>query len=91
MRRYMTSLLTKKDLETRFKLADTTVYRTLKACGLSTSRRTYTEEEIQTRFIPARRLFDAGHTANQVQEYFRLKPIPYDYQETPRKAIQHKP
>ena len=87
----MTSLLTKKDLEVRFGIADTTVYRTLKACGLSTSRRTYTEEEIQTRFIPARRLFDGGHTAIQVQEYFRLKPIPYDYQERPRQSIQHQP
>jgi len=87
----MTSLLTKKDLEARFKLADTTVYRTLKACGLSTSRRTYTEEEIQTRFIPARRLFDAGMTTEDVHTYFRLKPISYDYQERTRKAIQHKP
>jgi len=91
MRRYVTSLLTKKDLEVRFGIADTTVYRTLKACGLSTSRRTYTEEEIQTRFIPARRLFDGGHTAIQVQEYFRLKPIPYDHQERPRQSIQHQP
>jgi hypothetical protein len=87
----MTSLLTKKDLEARFQLADTTVYRTLKACGLSTAKRTYSEEEIQTRFIPARRLFDAGHRAIQVQEYFRLKPIPYDYQERTHQSIQHQP
>lgn len=72
----MTSFFTKKDLEKRFGLADTTVYRTLQSCGLSTARRTYSEAEIQTHFIPARRLFEAGFTAKDVQAYFRIKPIP---------------
>ncbi|MBE9082855.1 hypothetical protein IQ278_12095 [Tolypothrix sp. LEGE 11397] len=85
----MTSLLTKKDLEVRFGLADTTVYRTLQACGLSTSKKTYTPEEIEIRFVPARKLFDAGHTTEQVKEYFRLKQVTYDYQETNCRAIQH--
>lgn len=86
---YVTSLLTKKDLERRFNLADTTVYRTLKACGLATSRKTYTQAEIQNYFIPARRLFDAGCTTKQVKEYFSLKPANYDYQERPCHSIQH--
>lgn len=90
----MSSFLSKKDLERRFHLADTTVYRTLKACGLSTARRTYTEEEIATRFIPARKLFDAGMTTKEIQAYFSLKPIlsiPYDYQEGIRRTLQTKP
>ncbi|BAY08161.1 hypothetical protein [Calothrix sp. NIES-2098] len=37
---------TKKDLAQKFKIADTTVYRTLKACDLSTARRKYTVEEM---------------------------------------------
>lgn len=85
----MTYLLSKKDLEVRFGLSDTTVYRTLQACGLLTSKKTYTPEEIQDRFVPARRLFDAGHTTKQVQEYFCLKEATYDYQETNRRAIQN--
>jgi hypothetical protein len=87
----MTSLVTKKDLEARFNLADTTVYRTLKACGLSTKRRTYTQEEIQNRFIPARKLFEAGFTVNQVKEYFSLKAVNYAYEERVSKPIQLKP
>jgi hypothetical protein len=87
----MTCLLTKKDLERTYGLADTTVYRTLKVCGLSTTQRTYTQEEIQTRFIPARRLFDAGKTAAQVREYFRLRATSYDYEERACQPIQLKP
>ncbi|BAY08162.1 hypothetical protein [Calothrix sp. NIES-2098] len=61
---------TKKDLEREYKIADTTVYRTLKACGLSTARRKYTAEEITTRFKVARQLFAARHTVEEVAQYF---------------------
>ena len=90
MRLCMTSFFTKKDLEKQFGLADTTVYRTLKVCGLSTSRRSYSEEEIKTRFMTARQLYEAGLTSKQIAEYFNLKPT-YDLQKrTPRK-IRYQP
>lgn len=72
---------TKKDLEAHFKIADTTVYRTLKACGLDTSRRSYTSEEIANYFIPARELFNCGYTFKQVLQYFTLKPTYHEDQE----------
>jgi hypothetical protein len=61
---------TKKDLEQKFKIADTTVYRTLKACGLSTARRKYTAEEITTRFKVARQMFEERYTVEEVTEHF---------------------
>ncbi|BAY08160.1 hypothetical protein [Calothrix sp. NIES-2098] len=66
---------TKKDLAREYKIADTTVYRTLKACGLSTARRKYTAEEITTRFQLARQLFEARHTVEEVAQYFGLRTI----------------
>lgn len=91
MEQHKTSLVTKKDLEARFKLADTTVYRTLKACGLSTSRRSYTDEEIENQFKPARWLLNAGHTVAEVKKYFSLKAVPYENEKRPRQSIRHKP
>lgn len=61
---------TKKDLEREYKIADTTVYRTLKACGLSTARRKYTAEEITTRFKVARQMFAERYTVKDVAEHF---------------------
>ncbi|BAZ00498.1 hypothetical protein NIES37_44900 [Tolypothrix tenuis PCC 7101] len=61
---------TKKDLEREYKIADTTVYRTLKACGLSTARRKYTAEEITTRFKVARQMFEERYTVKDVAEHF---------------------
>jgi hypothetical protein len=63
---------TKQDLCQIFQIADTTVYRTLKACGLSTGSRRYSAEQISYFFIPARKLFANGYSVSQVQEYFRL-------------------
>jgi hypothetical protein len=71
----MTTYYTKKDLEREFDIADTTVYRTLQACGLPTSRTKYTEQEITTRFKVARQLFAAKHTFVEVQQYFGLRPV----------------
>lgn len=65
---------TKKDLEQLFGVADTTVYRTIKAAGLSTAQRTYTDEEV-TLLARARELFDAGYTVRRVREYFMAQEI----------------
>jgi hypothetical protein len=63
---------TKKELEGRFKLSATAVYETLKACGLDTSRREYTEEEIQARFIPARHMLEQNKKLTDVRNYFAV-------------------
>lgn len=65
----------KKDLEHEFHIADTTVYRSLKACGLSTTRTKYTAEEVNSRFKIARQLFNAGYTFGEVQHYFGLRHV----------------
>ena len=65
--------VTKKDLERRSRLADTTVYKTIKACGLSTAKRRYTEAEIHERFDIARHLLDHGYTYAQVTQHFSMK------------------
>lgn len=66
-------MVSKRELEERYGLADTTVYRTLKACGLSTAKRHYTEAEIRERFEVARKLFRGGLTFSQVKEYFSMQ------------------
>ena len=66
-------LTTKKELERRYQLADTTVYKTLQACGLSTAKRRYTETEVSERFDIARHLLDHGYTYAQVRQYFSMK------------------
>lgn len=66
-------MVTKKQLEQRYKLADTTVSKTLKACGLSTAKRQYTEEEITEQFDVARKLLSRGMTYADVHEYFSMK------------------
>ena len=61
----------KKDLQDIYGKADTTISKTLEACGLSTSRRTYTGTEIKTRFHLARKNIDElGWNYEQVREHF---------------------
>lgn len=67
------TLTSKKELERRYQLADTTVYKTIQACGLSTAKRRYTESEISERFDIARKLLDHGYTYAQVRQYFSMK------------------
>jgi hypothetical protein len=55
-------------------LADTTVYRTIKACGLATAKRWYTDAEV-ARFEQARMLFKLGHSAKEVAAFFAMKAI----------------
>jgi len=64
---------TKKELEERFHLKVSTVYKTLKACGLDTSKLEYTDEEIEEYFVPARKLIDEGKTFRDVSEWARTK------------------
>ncbi|NJL42463.1 MAG: MerR family transcriptional regulator [Pseudanabaena sp. RU_4_16] len=70
-------MCTKRDLERKFGIADTTVVRTLKACGLSTRKRRYTAEEVR-QFEAARQLFKAGYSVSDVQRYFSLKEVSTD-------------
>ncbi len=62
----------KKDLEQQFGIADTTVYKTLKACGLDTSREDYSDEEIENQFFVARQMLDSGKRYKDVEAYFGL-------------------
>lgn len=70
----MARLYSKKDLENLYHVADTTVYRTIQACGLATAKRWYTEAEV-ARFEQARMLFKLGHTAKEVAAFFAMKAI----------------
>lgn len=63
---------TKKDLEQQFQISDNTVYKTLKACGLDTSKEDYTESEIENYFQVAREMLDAGKRYKDVEQYFGL-------------------
>ena len=62
----------KKDLEQQFGISDNTVYKTLKACGLDTSKEDYSEEEIENYFRVAREMLDSGKRYKDVEEYFGL-------------------
>ncbi|NMG11119.1 hypothetical protein [Brasilonema sp. UFV-L1] len=66
-------MYSKADLQRNFELSDTTVYKTLKVCGLDTAKQEYTQEEIDNYFIPARQMLDAGKKYKQVKEYFALR------------------
>ena len=66
---------TKKDLEQQFGISDNTVYKTLKACGLDTSKEEYTEEEIENYFKLAREMLDAGKKYKDVEQYFGLSDV----------------
>lgn len=67
-------MITKKKLQERYGLADTTVYKTLQACGLPTNVRTYSKQQIANRFDVARKLLDGGSTYEDVAFYFSLRP-----------------
>ena len=62
----------KKDLEKKFGISDNTVYKTLKACGLDTSREEYSDEEIENQFFVARQMLDSGKRYKDVEAYFGL-------------------
>ncbi len=65
--------VTKKELEERYNLSDNTVYKTLKACGLDTSKTSYSEEEIKDRFEKARGILEAGGTYKDVEDCFSMR------------------
>lgn len=69
-------MVTKKDLQRRFKIGHNTVYRTLQACPLGTKKQNYTEAEIQQYFAPARQMLTAGKTYKEVEQYFALNQSP---------------
>jgi DNA-binding transcriptional MerR regulator len=73
-------MYSKRELEVQFGIADTTVVRTLKAAGLSTSKRRYTAQEIE-QFKVARQLFNAGYSVKEVHYFFSLKEVSYVQQE----------
>ena len=62
----------KKDLEQQFGISDNTVYKTLKACGLDTSKEDYSDEEIEHHFQVARDLLDNGKRYKDVEAHFGL-------------------
>lgn len=62
----------KKDLEQRWQISDNTVYKTLKACGLDTSKEDYTDEEIENHFKVARDMIGSGKRYKDVEAYFGL-------------------
>lgn len=67
-------MYSKKDLERQFSISANTVTETLAACGLSTSKRQYTDEEIQERFIPARKMLESKqYTYEDVKGHFAMK------------------
>lgn len=69
---------TKRALAAIYSLSYDTVKRTLKACHLDTRRTRYTEEERRSYFEPARRLFEANFSSQEVQTYFSLKAIKHN-------------
>ena len=62
----------KKDLEQQFGISDNTVYKTLKACGLDTSKEDYSDEEIEHHFKVAREMLDSGKRYKDVEAHFGL-------------------
>lgn len=66
-------MVSKKELAARYDICDNTVYETIKACGMDTSKRDYDEEEIQERFDVARKMFNAGKKGKEIERYFALK------------------
>ena len=66
---------TKKDLEQQFQISDNTVYKTLKACGLDTSKEDYSSDEIENYFKVAREMLSAGKKYKDVEQYFGLADV----------------
>ena len=90
MVRIMSDTYSKKDLIALCGRARTTVLRTLEACGLSTAQTRYTQAEIAERFLPARRLYEAGYSTPQIKAYFSLKKV-NEIKETTRRRVRHQP
>ena len=63
-------MYSKSSLEQEFGLSKNTVRETLKACGLSTSRRGYTQDEYD-KFKTARQMIGQGQTYDQVSHHFQ--------------------
>lgn len=61
---------TKKDLEQKFEISDNTVYNSLKACGLNTGKKKYSESE-HDRFAHCRQMYDEGKSTEEIEAYFR--------------------
>ena len=64
---------TEQDLQNQYGLSKDVVRKTLKACGLSVEQATYSDEEIQSRFLVARKLLEdkVAHTYADVADYFQ--------------------
>ncbi len=62
--------ITKQDLCTHYGIALNTVRRTFKCAGISTKQRSYSPEEI-AKFHQARKLFNAGLSAQEVSDIFQ--------------------
>ncbi|MDJ0633711.1 MAG: hypothetical protein QNJ34_11040 [Xenococcaceae cyanobacterium MO_188.B29] len=62
----------KKDLEQQFGISDNTVYKTLKACGLETSKEDYSDEEIENHFKVAREMISNGKRYKDVEQHFGI-------------------
>ncbi len=86
----MSVTYSKKDLKVMCGIARTTVLRTLTACGLSTAKTHYTQQEIREYFLPARRLYEAGYTTTEVHAYFGIKKI-NEIKETTGRRLRHQP
>ena len=63
-------MISKKKLQEKYSLSHNTVTETLKACGLDTSKREYSEEDINTFFLPARAMLDEGKTYDDIKAAF---------------------
>lgn len=74
------TMYTKKMLEERFKISDNTVTKTLEACGLSTSQREYTEEEVENYFAVARQMLK-----NQKMTYKEITKLFEDRNASPNR------
>ena len=64
----------KDDLQTEFNLSQEDMRKTLTACGLSTRKHKYTQEE-KARFAEARRLINEQKSYQDVTDYFRERGI----------------
>lgn len=73
-------MYSKSDLEQKFGITKNTVRDTLKACGLSTSRREYTSDEVR-KFEFARQQIEQGQTYHQVAQHFSVGTKQVDVQE----------
>ena len=66
---------TQEDLQNQYSLSKDVVRKTLKACGLSVEQAMYSDEEVESRFLVARKLLDDGvaRTYADVADYFKQR------------------